>query len=99
MKAGEERELEVVLKWKKGNNHLGEMKNTVEITKTTNLAEYEEITLEDNKSEAEVLMSVKTGSVRNIFKATLIATIIVGMIAILEANILENLKNKEKNNI
>jgi len=71
------------------------MTNTAEITKTTNLAGYEETTLTDNKSQAEVLMSVKTGIGKNIIVTALVATIAVGMLAVYEIILLKDFKKKK----
>ena len=66
LKAGETKELKVVLNWIRGDNNFGGQTNTVEIVETENPANYEETTTEDNRSEAEVVMGIKTGSATRI---------------------------------
>ncbi len=61
LKAGETKELKVVLNWIKGDYRFGVQKNTVRIIETENPANYEETTTEDNESSAEVVLGVKTG--------------------------------------
>ena len=61
LNAGESKELEVILKWKQGNNNLGTIKNIAEITKTENKANYLDNILSDNTSTAEAIITVKTG--------------------------------------
>ena len=62
LKAGETKELKVVLNWIQGDYRFGVQKNTVKIVETSNPAGYEETTKEDNESSSEVVMGVKTGS-------------------------------------
>ena len=61
LKAKESKELEVVLDWVNSNDNFGSMVNKAEIEKTTNVKNFEEIDLNDNKSEAKVMMSIRTG--------------------------------------
>ena len=61
LKAKESKELEVVLDWVNRNDNFGSMVNKAEIEKTTNVKNFEEIDLNDNKSEAKVMMSIRTG--------------------------------------
>ena len=72
LKPGETKELKVVLNWKNGNNSFCVQHNIVEIVSTENLANYEETTLEDNRSGSEVVMSIKTGDA--IRRAVIIAS-------------------------
>ena len=85
-----------VLRWKNGNSNLGQMSNTVEITKTSNPAGYKETTIEDNKSEADVLMSVKTGVGKNVIATVLVAVIAVGMLGAYHTILIKDLKKKEE---
>ena len=61
LKPGETKELTVVLSWMPGDNHFGTKRNTAEIIKTDNPAKYEEVETKDNKSEAEMVITIKTG--------------------------------------
>ena len=72
------------------------MSNTVEITKTSNPAGYKETTIEDNKSEADVLMSVKTGVGKNVIATVLVAVIAVGMLGAYHTILIKDLKKKEE---
>ena len=62
LKAGETKELKIVLNWIQGDYRFGVQKNTVKIVETNNPAGYDETTTDDNESSAEVVMGVKTGS-------------------------------------
>ena len=82
LKAGETKELKVVLNWIQGDYKFGDQKNTVRIVETRNPAGYEETTTEDNESSAEVVMGVKTGS--EIAEGTIIIVLIgITMVAFL----------------
>ena len=61
LEAGEEKELEVVARWKKGNNNLGTLINAVGITKMENEPGYEDNYERDNTSKAEIIIGIKTG--------------------------------------
>ena len=61
LQAGEKKELKVVLKWKRGSGNFGGQNNEVEIVETSNPANYTEIDTEDDKSNAEMVISIKTG--------------------------------------
>ena len=61
LKAGETKELKVVLSWEPGENHFGTKENIAEIIQTENPAKYEEVETEDNKSKAEIVITIKTG--------------------------------------
>ncbi len=63
---GETKELKVVVSWKNGNSNFGTQNNTVTITDTSNPANFEETTLEDNTSEAEIIIGIGTGIKENI---------------------------------
>ena len=77
VKAGEEKKLEVVLRWKNSSNNLGTKTNTVEIIGTENPSGHEEETKEDNTSEAIVVMSIKTGETQNIIIISFVIVLII----------------------
>lgn len=58
---GETKEFEVVLNWIQGRDTFGGQTNIARLVDTTNPANFEEIDLSDNSSEAEIVMSIKTG--------------------------------------
>ena len=66
LKAGEEKILNITLKWVNALEKFGSSKNTVKVTDVTNPANYKETTLEDNESSAEIITSVKTGQAEQI---------------------------------
>ena len=61
LKAGEEKDYKVVLEWDRGSNNFGALTNPVELVDVTNPANFKETTTEDNKSEADLVLSVKSG--------------------------------------
>lgn len=63
---GASKELKVVLKWKNKKDNFGPKVNKAEITKTKNESNAKEKNLEDNVSEATVVMSIKTGTIKDI---------------------------------
>ena len=82
LKAKETKELEVALIWKNKRENYGSMINKAEITDTKNPANYLETTLEDNSSEATIVIGVLTGKKEKIL-VTALGSIAVGGILIL----------------
>ena len=83
LKPGETKELTVVLSWIPGDNHFGNKKNTVEIVKTNNPANYEDTNQEGDTSEAEIVMTIKTGeTIKNIFLLIAIGILAIGILGI-----------------
>ena len=78
LQAGEQKELQVVLRWERGANHFGSLNNTVELENVINPANYQETTLEDNTSTSELVVSVKSGENRSM----LIITMVIGLLSI-----------------
>ena len=66
LKAKESKDFEVKLKWRNGENNFGTKTNKVSIAKIDNMANFKETTLEDNESEAIVILNIKTGRAWNI---------------------------------
>ena len=62
---GEYKEIEIVLRWNNGENNFGEKNNIVTINGETNPAGFADINKEDNKSSANMLITVATGLDRN----------------------------------
>ena len=75
LKAGESKDIEVVLKWKASETNFGEKKNVALIENIENPAGFEEENTEDNKAEATVIVTVATG------KEVSILIIVLGFIA------------------
>ena len=75
LKAGESKDIEVVLKWKASETNFGKKKNVALIENIENPAGFEEENTEDNKAEATVIVTVATG------KEVSILIIVLGFIA------------------
>ena len=75
LKAGESKDIEVVLKWQASETNFGEKKNIALIDNTENPAGFDEENAEDNKAEATVIVTVATG------KEVSILIIVLGFIA------------------
>lgn len=82
---GESQALQVVLKWKNAQNNFGEKINKAEIIRTTNDSNAVETSKEDNSSEASIIMSIRTGEVKN---STWIITILSSITVLLVGIIL-----------
>ena len=65
IKPGEYRELEIVLRWDRGEYNFGEKENLVILSGETNPAGYEDMNKEDNKSSSNMMITVATGLDRN----------------------------------
>ena len=61
IKPGEHKDIEIVLRWNRGENNLGEKDNTVILSTTTNPAGYQDINKEDNSSKSKMLITIATG--------------------------------------
>ncbi|MCI8961355.1 MAG: hypothetical protein HFJ18_00295, partial [Clostridia bacterium] len=72
LEAGESKTLSIALKWKNKEENLGSQTNTVKIKETNNAVNFKDTNEQDNKSEATVIVSIKTGET--------VSIIIVGMI-------------------
>lgn len=90
LKAGENREIELVLRWNKGEENLKEKINTVTISEAQSLAGFQETNQEDNVSTAGMLISIATGMDNQNNKTTIIAfilgilTLLLGILAYLK---------------
>ncbi len=58
---GESKEIEIVLRWDKGETNFGQKNNVVIITGSTNPANFEDINKEDNSSKSQMLIAITTG--------------------------------------
>lgn len=63
---GESKELKLTVKWVNKENNLGSKASTSQIIETLNTAYYEDTNMEDDKSEAVVVVNIKTGEVVSI---------------------------------
>ena len=65
IQAGQYEELEIVLRWNKGEDNFGEKENLVFLSGEENPAGYEDVNKEDNHSSANMMITVATGLDRN----------------------------------
>ena len=80
---GQSENLEVVAIWKNGNNNFGTMRNQVQITDTTNPANYLDSSKNDNESQADVVMSIKTGAEQKVLGVALGTIATAGLLILL----------------
>ena len=95
IKPGEYREIEVVLRWNKGDGNFGQKNNTVVINELSNPAGYEDVNEEDNSDRSEMLLTVATG-LDSADKAIVIG--IIEIVLIITLGLLLSYKKKEKHN-
>ena len=88
LQAGEQKELQVVLRWERGANHFGALENTVGIVNVENPAGYEETSTEDNASRSELVVSVKSGEDRSM----LLIAMTIGVLVIVAGTIAYGIK-------
>ena len=69
------------VKWNNDENNLGERNTKAEIIETSNEARAAETSLEDNESEADMIIGIVTGEYDNIIILTVIG--IVSLVAII----------------
>ena len=96
LKVGQQKELEVVLKWQNANQNLGTTKNIVEVANTDNPPKYPDNNPDDNISVAEVILTVKTGA--EITGDILTIAGILGLIVLLSAMVIDKKIIKRKGN-
>ena len=77
LKPGESREYTIVLDCIK-SDVIGTRVNTVEISKTTNKAGFEETTKEDNISSATVIIAIGTGDISYVIITIISAIVLIG---------------------
>ena len=78
---GKTQELALDVKWNNDENNLGERNTKAEIIETSNEARAAETSLEDNESEADMIIGIVTGEYDNIIILTVIG--IVSLVAII----------------
>ena len=61
IKPGEHKDIEIVLRWNKGEGNFGQKDNTVIISETNNPAGYEDVNKEDNSDKSEMILTIATG--------------------------------------
>lgn len=72
IKPGESKTLDIVMSWKKGDNNFGTKENNVEILEITNEENLGERTKDDNKSQADIIIAIQTGTGKTITIALII---------------------------
>ena len=65
IKPGESKEIEIKLRWMKGEENFGQKTNIVMISELSNPAGYTDINKEDNSSRSDMLLTIATGLDRN----------------------------------
>ena len=65
IKAGESKEIEIVLRWNKGEENFGQKNNLVMLSKISNPAGYIDIDRSDNNAKSEMILTIATGLDRN----------------------------------
>ncbi len=82
LEPGQERSYNVIMRWNPSENNLGMKENIAEIVKVDNEAGFEEITIDDNKGKADLVISIKTGAEDNntiVKLAILVIFIVLGI--------------------
>ena len=62
---GQSKEYKVTMQWQNAETTVGTKLNTAEIIKTTNPAGFEETSLEDNKTAAELIIAINVNIIRS----------------------------------
>ena len=75
---GQTQEYKVTMQWQNAETTVGTKLNTAEIIKTTNPAGFEETSLEDNKTAAELIIAIGTGETNYILITAGIMLILLG---------------------
>ncbi len=83
LEPGETKEFTIKLTWKRGSENFGREINTAEIKDFNNDAHYDDNNEKDNTSEAEVVMSVKTGAPTHVFFIIYVLIILVAIIEVI----------------
>ena len=91
LEPGQERSYNVVMRWTPSENNLGMKENIAEIVKVDNEAGFEEITIEDNKGKADLVISIKTGAEDD---NTIVKLAILAIFAILGITVTVIIKKK-----
>ena len=92
IKPGEYKEIEIVLRWNKGEGNFGSKVNTVLMNNLSNAAGFEDINKDDNRSTSEMLFSIITGLDRN---DLIIVIAVVQIVLAITIGLLLSYKKKE----
>ena len=95
IKPGESKEIEIVLRWNKGEGNFGEKRNTVIISGVTNPAKYVDMNEEDNSDKSEMLMTIETGGLDSRDR-TIVAIVSVQGLIVVAVGILFGRKSKKQ---
>ena len=91
---GQYKEIEIVLRWIKGENNFGQKDNLVILSNLDNPAGYEDVNKEDNSSSSSMLLTIATGLDRN---DRIVIIGIVQIVLAISIGLLFSYKKKEKN--
>ena len=92
IKPGEYKDIEIVLRWNKGENNFGQKDNTVILSSETNPAGYEDINEEDNSDKSQMLLTIATG-VDSTDRVVVIG--IIEIVLVISVGLLLSYKKKE----
>ena len=91
---GQYKEIEIVLRWEKGEDNFGQKDNLVILSNLSNPAGYEDVNKEDNSSSSSMLLTIATGLDRN---DRIVIIGIVQIVLAISIGLLFSYKKKEKN--
>ena len=90
---GKYEEIEITLRWKKGDSNLGNAINKVELSKVSNEPNFKEQSKEDNKAESKMIISISTGLEMNKEITTKVIVAIL-VVLILGGAVIIHIKNR-----
>ncbi len=92
---GEHKEIEITLRWNKGETNFGQKDNTAILVSTTNPAGYQDINGDDNSSKSQMLITIATGLDRN---DRIVVIGVVEIVLVITFGLLLSYKKKEHKN-
>ena len=98
IKPGESKEIEIVLRWNKGEGNFGEKRNTVIISGVTNPAKYVDMNEEDNSDKSEMLMTIETGGLDSRDRTIVAIVSVQGLIVVAVGILFRRKTKKQKRN-
>ena len=97
IKPGEYKEIEIVLRWNRGEDNLGEKENLVILSQENNPAGYQDVKEEDNHSTSNMLITVATGLDSNgRIILTAVVTMVLSIILAVNVGLLVTYKERQK---
>ena len=97
IKPGEYKEIEIVLRWNRGEDNFGEKENLVILSQENNPAGYQDVKEEDNHSTSNMLITVATGLDSNgRIILTAVVTMVLSIILAVNVGLLVTYKERQK---